>query len=135
MKIADIFASKGEEYFRQIEREMLKEVASFENVVISTGGGVPCFFDNAKLMKEAGVSVYLKASPEALFSRLKIAKHQRPILTGKTDGELLEFIRKNLDARLSYYEQSTLVFNAEELDTENSVVKAVDELMKLLLLT
>ena len=135
MKVADIFVTKGEEYFRQIEREMLIEVASFENVIVSTGGGVPCFFDNAKLMKKAGVSIYLKASPEALFSRLRFAKNQRPILRGKTDAELLEFIRKNLDFRSTYYEQSTLVFNAEELDSQHSVAKATDEIMKLLLLS
>ncbi len=135
MKIADIFASKGEDYFRKIEREMLREVATFENVVISTGGGVPCFFDNAELMKKEGISIYLKASPEALFSRLRQAKGQRPILKEKTDGELLEFIRKNLDIRSSYYEQSTLVFNAEELDSQHSVNKATEEIMKLLLLS
>ena len=69
--VSEIFAERGEEGFRQIEYNMLHEVAEFENVIISCGGGTPCFFDNMDYMNGQGETVYLKASPEVLYGHLK----------------------------------------------------------------
>ena len=74
MKTVDQFFKEfGEEKFRNTERRMLEEISSFEDVIISTGGGSPCFFDNMQLMKEAGTTVYLKVSADELAKRLEIA--------------------------------------------------------------
>ena len=64
--IPDIFASEGEESFRKKERFILEELSSLENVVVSTGGGAPCFFDNIDVMNSSGLCVYIRMTPEAL---------------------------------------------------------------------
>lgn len=69
--VKQLFDEVGEEGFRKIEHNMLHEVAEFENVVISCGGGTPCFFDNMAYMNQQGDTVYLKASPEILYKHLK----------------------------------------------------------------
>ena len=80
--VSQIFAERGEEAFREIERNMLHEVAEFEDVLISTGGGAPCFFDNMEFMNASGTTVYLKVSVEELAKRLELCKHTRPVLKG-----------------------------------------------------
>ena len=78
--VSQLFAERGEEAFREIERNMLHEVAEFENVVISTGGGTPCFFDNIDYMNRQGITVFLEASVDVIFTRLTIARTQRPLV-------------------------------------------------------
>ena len=77
--IPQIFAEKGEDGFRRVEQNVLHEVAEFEDVVISCGGGTPCFFDNMDYMNRQAMTVYLKASPDVLFQHLKMGKTERPI--------------------------------------------------------
>ena len=81
--VGELFTERGETGFRELERNMLHEVAEFENVVISTGGGAPCFFDNMDFMNRTGKTVFLDVHPDVLFRRLRVAKQQRPILQGK----------------------------------------------------
>ena len=80
--VSQIFAERGEEGFRQIEHNMLHEVAEFEDVIISCGGGTPCFFDNMDYLNQQGDVVYLKATPETLYKHLMMAKVERPLLKG-----------------------------------------------------
>ena len=86
--ISQLFAERGEDGFRRLEQKMLHEVGDFENVVISTGGGTPCFFDNMDYMNAQGQTVFLDVDEETLFRRLRVATAQRPILRGKSDAEL-----------------------------------------------
>ena len=81
-RISDLFAERGEEGFRDIERRMLHEVAEFDNVLVATGGGTPCFFDNMEYMRHRGVTVYLAASVQTLCRRLSHAKVKRPLVAG-----------------------------------------------------
>lgn len=131
--VNEIFKEKGEEFFRQFERNMLHEVGTFENVVVSTGGGAPCFFDNARFMNEHGISVYLKTNVETLFSRLKTGRHTRPILKDKNDEELLDFISGSIQKREPYYQQATLIFDASHLDSVEQINEAANTLQNLLL--
>ncbi|MCQ2217625.1 MAG: shikimate kinase [Paludibacteraceae bacterium] len=101
--IPQLFEEKGEDGFRQIEHNMLIEVSEFENAVISTGGGAACFFDNMDIMNKSGETIYLKASPENLFKYLKTATQNRPLLQGKNDEELLQFIKEGLEKREPFY--------------------------------
>ena len=64
VSVQQFFADRGEEAFRRLERELLRELTSAEDTVVATGGGVPCFFDNMELMNGAGVTVYFKLAPE-----------------------------------------------------------------------
>lgn len=119
--VSQLFAEKGENAFREIERKMLREVAMFEDVLISTGGGAPCFFDNMKFMNESGTTVYLQVSVEELAKRLEICKHTRPILQGHSGDSLVAFIAENLEKRNPYYTQASIVFDAENMLTETDV--------------
>lgn len=128
--VGELFVERGETGFRELERNMLHEVAEFENVVISTGGGAPCFFDNMEFMNRTGKTVFLDVTPEVLFKRLRVAKQQRPILQGKEDDELKVFIVQALEKRAPFYGQAQYIFNADELEDrwqiETSVLRLKD---------
>jgi Shikimate kinase len=130
--ISDLFLEKGESGFREIERQALLEVSEFDDVLIATGGGTPCFFDNVEVMNQSGVSVYLKTDPAVLFGRLRIARQSRPILKSKTDGELLSFIESNLQKRAPYYEKASIIFDANELESSQQITHTSERLLQLL---
>ena len=131
-KIRDLFAEKGESAFREIEQRMLHEVSTFEDVIISTGGGTPCFFDNMDFMLQTGTTVYLKVSVDELANRLEINKHSRPVLKDRDGDELKQFIADNLEKRKSFYERSHIIFDAEKMMTELDIENISEDLMKLL---
>ena len=114
MTIAEIFSKHGEEKFREIERQKLIEVSSFDNVIISTGGGAPCFFDNMKIMNSTGTTVFLNPSIKKLADRLTLAKTERPLIKGLNREELEVFIAHKLEQRLPFYEQAK--FNIDQDD-------------------
>lgn len=130
--VPQIFAEKGEEGFRTIERNMLHEAAEFEDVVLSCGGGTPCFFDNIDYMNLQGDTVYLKATPEVLFSHLKMGRVERPILKNKTPDELKEFIKTQLSQREPYYLKAKHVLDVSLLDNYEKVKTSVECLRELL---
>lgn len=107
--VGELFTERGEPGFRELEKSMLHEVGEFEDVVISTGGGAPCFFDNMKYMNRVGTTVFLDVDPKVLFRRLRVAKQQRPILQGKEDDELFDFIIQALEKRSSFYRQAKYI--------------------------
>ena len=131
-RISAIFAEKGENGFREVERNLLHEVGEFENVVIAAGGGTPCFFDNITYMNQAGQTVFLDVRTDVLFRRLRMAKAKRPLLAGKTDEELMETIAAALQRRLPFYTQATYRFNAEELESHGQIAASVERLQELL---
>lgn len=77
-KIPEIFAESGEEKFRDMEHRMLHEVAEFENIVLSCGGGTPCFYDNMDYLNGVSETVYLKASPQTLCDHIAMSRGERP---------------------------------------------------------
>jgi len=115
-----------------LERQMLHEIAEFEDVVISTGGGAPCFYDNMEFMNQKGETVFLNVAPDVLFSRLKIASQNRPILRGKTNEELKAFIAKALEKRAPFYSKAKYIFNADELEDIYQIKSSVNKLKELL---
>ena len=130
--VGALFVERGEAGFRELEKNMLHEVGAFEDVVISTGGGAPCFFDNMDFMNRNGKTVFLNVHPDVLFRRLRVAKQQRPILQGKQDDELKEFIIRALEKRTPFYSQAQYVFNADELEDRSQIEKSVEKLRDLL---
>ncbi|WP_455640807.1 shikimate kinase [Parabacteroides sp.] len=130
--VGQIFAEKGEEAFRDIERRMLHEVSMFEDVLISTGGGAPCFFDNMEFMNGAGTTVYLKVSVEELAKRLETCKTTRPVLKGRSGEELRTFIGESLEKRNPYYMKASVIFDAEVMLTETDVHQISEALEKIL---
>ena len=126
--VGEIFSERGEDGFRELEKQMLHEVAEFENVIVSTGGGTPCFFDNMPFMNDCGKTVFLDASIEALFRRLQLAKHSRPLLRDKNDAELRAFIVEALDKRRFHYAQARYVIGADELESKEQIKSTIDRL-------
>lgn len=107
-KINEIFAEQGEDKFRELEHKLLLEVSTMESVVISTGGGAACFYNNMELMTQSGISVYLKLTPEKLAQRLYKARSMRPLIKDKTAEELPVFVAEMLETRERFYEQATI---------------------------
>jgi shikimate kinase len=106
--IPEIFAQKGEIYFRKIEHELFKEVLNDnENLIISTGGGTPCYANNHLLLTGGNItSVYLKASLGLILERLESEKNERPLVANKSEEELKEFVAKHLFERSYFYNQA-----------------------------
>ena len=125
MSVQQIFHDKGEEYFRVKEQDVLEALAEdHDKVIISTGGGTPCFFNNIDFMKQQGTVVWLNTSVDILLERLLKQKHSRPLIKNISDGELKSFIIKKLQDRKMYYEQAHVMLH-EELVTKESLLKSI----------
>lgn len=130
--VKEIFERRGEEAFRKIEREMLHEVATFQKVLIATGGGTPCYFDNMSYMMQQGVTIYLKTSVEQLVLRLLTSKGNRPLIQGKSAEDLKMFVSNHLGEREKYYLQSHIVYETHKLITLEHVHDNVREIKEAL---
>lgn len=119
--VREIFDRYGEEGFRKIEREMLHEVADFEDTIISCGGGTPCFFDNIDHMNDRGTTLWLKASQKCLFSRLIRKREKRPLLAGHTDDEIREIISSQLEKREPFYSKAKVVWEGDSLEDRRQI--------------
>ena len=128
--VKQIFDQEGEEEFRRIEHNMLHEVAEFENVVLSCGGGTPCFYDNIDYMNAQGQVVYLKASPEVLYEHLKMGKGVRPLLLNKTPEEVRQFIVEQLAYREQFYSKARYTLDINLLDNHHKISVTVRELIE-----
>ena len=129
--IPQIFAESGESGFRDLERPMLHEVAEFEDVIISCGGGTPCFFDNMDYMNTCGETVFLNASPEALKAHLLMGKTQRPLIQGKSPEELLDFIKDSLQKRLPYYKKAKHTLSIDVINTNEDITHYVNQIIEI----
>ncbi len=110
--IAEIFSAYGEEWFRNVESEVLRSVGSLSDTVISTGGGAPCHGDNMDFMIETGLTIYLKMSAEQLKRRLANSSGERPLLKGLTGEKLLDYIRNKLAEREKWYCRAEMTVNS-----------------------
>ena len=130
--VKEIFDERGEEGFRLIEHNLLHEVAEFEDVIISCGGGVPCFYDNMDYMNQQGDTVYLKATPEVLYGHLKMGKSVRPLLQNKTSEEVEEFIKEQLQVREPFYSKAKYTLDVNLMDDYDKIRIFVTKLRELL---
>lgn len=119
-RIIDMFARIGEEAFRRRERNIIEELSGMTDCVIATGGGLPCYNDNIKIIKENGLSIYLQASAEHLATRLELCKRTRPSIRNKTGTELLGHIQQALQERSPIYEQADWHICIEDIDNPES---------------
>ena len=113
--ITEIFENKGEKKFRIVEKESLMEVCKKDNLVIATGGGTPCFFDNMQKILDSGKAIYLKMEIEDLLERLETEKSQRPLIENKSAKELENFIRNKLSEREYFYKKSNYILQGKSI--------------------
>ena len=131
--ITEIFKLKGEDYFRNLETGFIRNFAlncaeyncvnnktadnknKNEHYVIAAGGGMPCFNDNIKFLKDTGTVVYLKARPDTIYERVKEEKH-RPILS-QTDFSISD-IENLLNMREQFYAQADLIIYTDGISPE-----------------
>ena len=116
MTIPEIFSSHGESWFRKTESEMLRNLPSDTNRVISTGGGTPCYENNMEYMLETGLTIYLKLTPGQLKSRLSGTNGERPLIKDLGDEGLLSFIEQKLASREKWYNRAELTVNGFDTD-------------------
>lgn len=126
IEIHHFFDKYDESLFRRLEHENLKRTFLMKNVVVATGGGVPCYFKGIEKMNEHGTTVFLDMSSEALTKRLMEAKNIRPLVKGKTGAELKSYIDAKLAERLPYYKKAHLIVDGHSVD-----IKALHESLKL----
>lgn len=129
LTISEIFRKYNEEGFRNIEKEALNEVCFHQKSIIACGGGTPCFFDNMEVMKEAGTTVYLKASVPVLVKRLREENARRPIVAGKTYSEIEAIVKNQLAMRESYYSLADITCNADKLDTAEEIETTINQFL------
>ncbi|MFT6323150.1 MAG: shikimate kinase [Halieaceae bacterium] len=111
LSISILVKEFGETYFRELESKLLLKLTKKQNVLVSTGGGAPCFFDNMTMMNENGTTVFLKMDEKSLVNRLKNKTGSRPLLEGKNELELLDFVKKHVQERLPFYEKAQIEFD------------------------
>lgn len=116
MSISMIFEKHGEDYFRELESNVLRQTTHFHPSVISCGGGAPCFFDNMAWMNANGITVYLKTAPELLAFRLRNETQGRPLLSKYSESQLLDFIELRLEEREPFYSQAHIIYHQNQLD-------------------
>lgn len=108
LSVADLFAKKGEIYFRRKERVCLEEILAAKTpCLLSLGGGTPCFSGNLELVQQKAISLYLKTAVEVLHGRLQAEKSKRPLIADLPTNRLKDFIAKHLFERAAFYEKAT----------------------------
>ncbi len=128
--IPQIFEEEGEEIFRKKEQKALHELTEFTDVVIATGGGAPCFFDNMEVMNKTGVTIFMDIDPSILADRLLKSKTERPLIKGKSKEELIAFIDENLAKRRAFYSKAMLTVNKPDIEThllKEEIIKAFNQ--------
>lgn len=106
--ISDIFARKGEDAFRMMERKAIKSLEGRENAVVSTGGGLPCFGDNMAFLNKIGFTVYIDVPVNTLIDRIARTGSKRPLLAQKSGQELDAYVRESVLAREPFYKQAKM---------------------------
>ncbi len=122
LSTGDYIRKYGLEPFRKLEKDVVERLAELpiEKVIYATGGGYPCWEDNMECLHELGTSIYIRWSAEHLAKRLTLTDlSTRPVLQGRTEAELLQFIRPQLEARESYYLQADYTIDWTECTSES----------------
>jgi shikimate kinase len=129
MPIAEYFKKFGEERFREFERDILQSTTYPDNVIVSTGGGAPCFFDNMDWMNRNGTTIYISMLPKALAVRLKSGKNERPLIKDLSEEQLIDFIHSRLAERNVFYNKAHHIISGIDITPER-VIEAVDAQLK-----
>ena len=132
LSVEHLFKTKGEIYFRKKEAQHFKDlITNSSNLVLSLGGGTPCYGSNMSVLKQSGArSIYLKTSIGTILDRLREERKTRPLISHlASDNDLLEFIGKHLFERQAFYYQSEFVLSTDEKTPEEIAEDIIDQLL------
>lgn len=121
VSVPELFRMHGEAHFRELERDVLHATAKLERVVVATGGGTPCFFDNMDFILQHGVSVYLRMNHVSLAHRLENAFVKRPLVENLKGEDLIEFIENKLKEREPWYMKAHCVIKGETVKPDHVI--------------
>jgi len=126
MSINEIFAARGEAFFRDQEVALLKRLIRLDNIVVSTGGGVPCYRDNMSLIKGNGVSIYLKMNQDNIFNRLVTEQAERPLIKDMSQDRLYDFVKIRLAEREPFYNQADIIVDAMDIQPDELLTRILN---------
>ncbi len=127
--ISEFFDQAGESAFRREEKLLLSAIIpAKENIIVATGGGMPCFSGNIELMNEHGITIYLKLPASLLAERLQSHENKRPLLTGKTN--LNAYITEVLAEREFFYKKTNYTLDIQSADNEKQLAVKIEKLIK-----
>ena len=127
--ITEIFKEKGEIFFRKTEKEVLEKILSSEkNIILSLGGGTPCYYNNIDRINEKTISVFLKTNVKTLAQRLSSEKDKRPLIQNISNEDLPEFIAKHLFERNPFYNQAKITINTDNLSAREIAEEILTEI-------
>ncbi|MBR1798974.1 MAG: shikimate kinase [Bacteroidales bacterium] len=119
--ITDFFARFGEKAFRQLEEKILLSTEKMDNIVVSTGGGTPCFGSNMDFMLHHGTVIYLRMNADEICARAETSHRQRPLLQHLSDSQRRTFVEQQLSQRETFYSRSHII-----LDGNNPTLPNLD---------
>ncbi|MFN0081747.1 MAG: shikimate kinase [Ferruginibacter sp.] len=122
MTIDKIFATYGEDYFREQEAAALRNTERFTNAIIACGGGTPCYFDNMHWMNKNAVTVFLNETEDKIYRNVHNDKKVRPLILGQNDKNLQSFITTKLKDRLPFYNQSQIMLLSHQLNKDGFAI-------------
>ncbi len=117
--IGEIFETEGEAFFRNKERDALHNLSAYQNIIVATGGGTPCFHNNMQWMNEHGTTIWIDEPVEMLVKRLTPEKAHRPLIKNLNDDELHTFLSNKLKEREPFYNQAKYRLGSEALTATN----------------
>ena len=123
--VADIITYQGEEYFRGVEQRVLEATASEDDIIVSTGGGLPIWGNNMERIGQLGLSVYLRRSPQNIISRLSpYGRQKRPKFRGLNDEQLLAFMTTHMAEREPVYSRADIVIDCDNM-SDNDIIDLI----------
>ncbi|WP_448520000.1 shikimate kinase [Rhodoflexus sp.] len=130
MSIADIFAQKGEAYFRELEKEALHSTFKMSRTIVATGGGTPCFFDNMEQINTHGLAVFINVPLSLIAGRIERQQQERPLLASESAEHILEKLKELYQKRFPYYDQAEVAISGLDLNADyiyNKIHKYLSE--------
>jgi shikimate kinase len=115
LSVHEIFNKYGEDEFRLVEWSNLNIVSKLNDVIISTGGGTPCFFNNIDFMNVNGITIFFDEDIDVIYNRLLNDKSNRPLISNLSNSDLYNYISDKLNERKKYYNKSKLKINSKGL--------------------
>lgn len=126
--ISNIFKDSGENYFRQIETNLLKEILLKDKKIISTGGGIILKEENRSIIKEKGIAFWLYAPAEDVYDRIKEDKDRPLINTSLSQEEIIKTIETMMEARFELYKDTAdVIINTSKFSAEDSAKEILNE--------